>query len=109
MKVTVNLSNFRKAFEDCNRSSHFSYEGLEILFDWLEELEQCSGVQEELDVIGLCCDFAEATPIEIAKDYAIDINGLDDDDTYLSVKDYLESEGVYLGLTDAGSIVYRQH
>jgi len=36
-----------------NRKTNFSYEGLEILFEYLEELEESTGEEIELDVIAL--------------------------------------------------------
>lgn len=111
MKTTISLSDFRDAFHNMDRASHFSYDGLELLFDWLEELETCSGVEEELDVIALCCDFAEASHTEIARDYNIDISEHQGDDTaeHNAVVAYLEEEGYFIGTTDLGMIVYRQH
>jgi len=48
----------RDAFKELDRDN-FSYEGLGALYDWLIDLEEDIGVDQELDVIGLCCDFAE--------------------------------------------------
>jgi hypothetical protein len=56
---TVDLYDFRRAFTDYNRANNFSYEGLNALFDWLEELAEDTGVPYELDVIALCCEFTE--------------------------------------------------
>ena len=89
-----------------NRSEQFTYEGLEVLFDYLTDLEFCEE-ESELDVIGLCCDFAEGEPVEIARDYRIDIEGLEDDDLFDTVREYLEDQGVLVGETDT-TIVYRQ-
>jgi len=44
MKQTINLYQFRDAFRDCSRKDNFSYEGLESLFNWFEELDSnCCG------------------------------------------------------------------
>ena len=59
MKRTVNKSEFRDAFRDYGRDGNFSYEGLGALFNHLEEYEDDTGEELELDVIGLCCDFSE--------------------------------------------------
>jgi len=56
MYQTVNLHDFRKAFQEI-RPNNFSYEGLEVLFNYLEEMEP----QYALDVIAVCCDFSECT------------------------------------------------
>lgn len=58
MKTTVSLYEFREAFRKI-RPNNFSYEGLEALFDFLEQLEEDTGQEMELDVIAICCDFSE--------------------------------------------------
>ena len=56
---TLDIYDFRRAFADYNRANQFSYEGLDALFDWLEELAEDTGTPYELDVIALCCEFTE--------------------------------------------------
>ena len=84
MKQTVNLYDFRDAFNRMDRADAFSYEGLEILFNGLEELEDDTGEEMELDVIALCCDFSEMTLNEIIQAYPdlFDDDRLEDDDAY---------------------------
>jgi hypothetical protein len=113
MKTTVNVHTFREAFNRMGRGDQFSYQGLEVLFDYLTELEHCEE-EYELDVIGLCCDFAEADAQTIADDYRIDLSeleGLDEDEKEGALKsiviEYLEDEGVLVGDT-IQTIVYRQ-
>jgi len=114
MKTTVNVYDFRDAFYRMGRGDQFSYEGLRVLFDYLEEIELGGTEEMELDVIGLCCDFAESTARDIADDYSIDLSeseGLDDDEIEGAIKsiviEYLEDEGVFVGDT-LDSIIYRQ-
>jgi hypothetical protein len=109
MKTTISVYDFRDAFQKAGRQSQFSYDGLSTLFYYLEQLEEDTGEEYELDVIALCCEFAEEDPKEIAKNYNIDIDGLDDDEIAEKVRDELEDEGVYIGHTDLGNIVYRQY
>lgn len=59
MIQTVNLHDFRKAFQAAGRGEQFTYKGLGVLFDYLEQLEYDTGSSIDLDVIGLCCDYAE--------------------------------------------------
>ncbi|WP_288985317.1 hypothetical protein [uncultured Flavobacterium sp.] len=59
MKQTIYLNDFRDAFHDCGRKENFSYNGLEALYDFLTEIEEGSGIEQELDVIAICCDFTE--------------------------------------------------
>ena len=59
MKQTVSLNDFRDAFRAYDRLDNFSYDGLGALFEYLEELEEDTGEEMELDVIAICCDFSE--------------------------------------------------
>ena len=73
MKQTVNSYDFVEAFTRCNRQEQFSRAGLFALFDYLEEYEDSTGEEIELDVIALCCDFAEySTALEAAKEYGFE-------------------------------------
>ena len=66
---TVDESLFHGAFHDMGRAKQFSYEGRAALFDWLEEYSEGQGEPFELDVIALCCDFAEYTHAELRAEY----------------------------------------
>lgn len=107
MKTSVYLSDFRDAFRAMGRDDQFSYEGLEILFDFLEEMEQGTGEEYELDVIALCCEFYESSPEEAAENYGLDLSDCDDDEERMqSVLDYLNEHTMVAGNTD-GSIIYQ--
>ena len=58
MKIVINEHAFVDAFMKC-RPNQFTYEGLTALFEHLEEFEDATGEEIELDVIGLCCDYCE--------------------------------------------------
>ena len=58
MKQTVTETMFIDAFQAI-RPQNFSIAGLRALFAHLEEVEEDTGEEMELDVIALCCDFAE--------------------------------------------------
>lgn len=69
IKTNVTLHDFRDAFASFNRDN-FSYAGLEALFNYIEEIDDSCGTEMELDVIGLCCEFAEyKNLIEFQQDY----------------------------------------
>ena len=59
MKTTVSCYDFARAFEQAGRNDQFSRPALMALFDYLEEMENDTGTETELDVIALCCDFSE--------------------------------------------------
>lgn len=108
MKTTVFVYDFRDAFIKAGRKDQFSYDGLGILYDYLTDFEDSTGEEMELDVIAICCEYAEEDPRCIAENYSIDIEGLDDDELAETVRDHLEDEGVYIGHTDLGMIIYQQ-
>jgi len=69
MKQTITKSMFRDAFHHANRADNFSYEGLGHIFDYLEEYEESTGEQIELDVIAICCDFNEEPIADVLENY----------------------------------------
>lgn len=69
MKQTVSEFMFRDAFMRI-RPDNFSYEGLGAMFEYFEQLEDDLGEEMELDVIAICCDYAEYTFQEAKEEYA---------------------------------------
>ena len=66
MKQDVTRSDF------CNNKrlrENFSYEGLMELYDYLESVGNDDGDEYNLDVIELCCDFAEGEIVEVLESY----------------------------------------
>ena len=107
MKTTVSLYDFREAFRACGRAEQFSHEGLEVLFDYLEQYEDDTGEELELDVVALCCDFYEDTVESIAANYSIDLTECEDEDEKAeAVREYLEANGAVVGAV-TGGFVYR--
>lgn len=119
MKITIsNVYRFSDAFHNAGRASQFSYEGLELLFDYLEEADP----EYELDVVALCCYYSEDSVADIARDYSIDLtecsDGMDEASAYgleqiakaqlACVIDYLNDNGAVVGVTPSGLIVYAQ-
>ena len=102
MKQTINLSQFRQAFHDMGRGEQFSYEALEVIYDYFEEFDS----NYELDVISICCEFAEMSLNEIIEAYNIDITY--DDNIYSQVLDYLSNNSIYLGDTPQSTLVFAQ-
>jgi len=60
------------------REDQFSYEGKKALFEYLEQLSDDCGIEIELDVIALCCEYSEYSDLEeIQEDYT-NIESLED-------------------------------
>ena len=109
MYITIDsASQFRDEFNRAGRGNQFSYEGLGLLFEYLEEVDP----QYDLDVVALCCDYTESTPAEIARDYSINLNDVDpEDDDYAEqcaavVIEHVTEQGALVGVTSTGAIVY---
>jgi hypothetical protein len=74
MKEHVTFSQFVDRFNDYGGGEQFSYAGLQALFDYLEEYEQNTGEEIELDVIALCCEFSESESVlDCATEYGFDV------------------------------------
>ena len=99
MYQTINKSQFRDAFHAMGRGDQFTYDGLGMLFDYLDG-------DHELDVIAICCAFSEDMPAYIADQYDIDVEDMSDGETLDAVLDYLSEKTQLIGVTDAGAVVY---
>lgn len=58
MKQTIDFSQFCDSFWDTYKNN-FSYEGKRALFDYLENYEEETGEEIELDIVAICCDYTE--------------------------------------------------
>lgn len=105
----VDFHQFHQAFIDARREDQFSYVGLEILFNYLEDLSEDIGEPIELDVITLCCDYAENHYSVIAEDYGIDLSEVEGDESeeLEIVLEYLNENTSVCGYDEeTGNIVY---
>lgn len=108
MKQTINECDFHDAFRTMDRLENFTHEGRTALFDWLEELEQDTGQEIELDVIALCCEFEQGHWQDIADNYVIDLSDYkDDEEKEQAVLSYLEDNTQVIASLDDGSILYQ--
>lgn len=106
MKQTVYLSDFRDAFARMDRGGQFSYEALELIYDYLEEIDpDC-----ELDVIAICCDFDEMHYSDVIGTYDTDLldTDLDTEEEQIEfVRKYLEENTSIIGEPSYGTFVFR--
>lgn len=103
---TVNLYEFRETFRRMDRQDQFSYEGLEVLFDYLDNLSDDIGEPIELDVVALCCDYAESSIEELIEQYDIDVSDADGDEDEIKsiVEEYLQDNTSVCGETADGFV-----
>ena len=90
MYQQIDEYDFVKAFEEI-RPNNFSRAGLFALYDYLEQYEEDTGKQIELDVIAICCEYAEYESLEeFQEDYGDDYQSIDEIEqvtTVISVDD----------------------
>ena len=108
MIKTISIYDFRDAFKAAGRGAQFSYDGLEVIFDYIESYESDAGEQVELDVISICCEWAEDNYASVAEQYDIDIDGLDEDDAIAAVLEHLEENTARAASVNDTDIVYVQ-
>jgi len=84
----VDFGDFYNAFLYMHRGDQYSYEGLRALFNHLEEYAESSETPLELDVIAICCEFAELEVKHIEREtgYA-DVEELEADRLVIHVDD----------------------
>ena len=102
-----NVYQFREAFRVAGRMDQFSYEGLEVLFDYLDNLSEDTGEPIELDVVALCCDYYESSIQELIDNYDIDVSEVDEDDPdsiVEVVREYLEDNTSVCGEVSDGFV-----
>ena len=77
MIQTINEYQFADAFHKAGRGNQFSHEGLKALYDDLELYAESSGDPIELDVIALCCEYAEYESLkDFQEDYGEDYESI---------------------------------
>ena len=108
MKQTVNSSAFHDAFVNYGRTDNFSYDALDLLFDYFESIESDIGEEIELDVIAICCDYTEDSLEDVIANYSIDVSECEDDEAsqIVIVTDYLNENTSLIGVTSDNTFVY---
>lgn len=97
MKQSITFSQFVDAFHAYDRYDSFGYDGLRVIFDYLESYEQDTGEEIELDVIAICCDYNMMTVEDIVKGYEIDLSDVDAQDVEEYVLNYLNETTQIVG------------
>ena len=97
MFSTLGFSDFYDGFS--SRRENFSYDGLRVLFDYFENLEDDTGEKIEFDPIAICCEYSEFTIEEFNQNYDTEFDTLDE------IQDYVNENSIVVGLTE-NSIVF---
>lgn len=102
MYTKVTRSSFIDTFlqSDTYKNS-FSYEGLDALFDYLEDYEDSCDTKIEFDMVALCCEFSEYSS---AKDACIIISNEEFEDNE-SALDYLRDNTSVIEIEGSEGII----
>ncbi len=101
MKTTVNFSDFVDGFQKIGRGDQFSCDGLKLIFDYLESLEE-DGEEIEFDPIDICCTYTENTLDEFNSDYGTKFSSIEE------IEEYLDQHTFVVGRTK-DSIVFENY
>ena len=80
VKGIHNSDEFRRAFEYMGRADQYSPNGFRALYQFLLDLEDEQGFEDELDPIGICCDFTEYEDLTEALESCDDLSDYTDED-----------------------------
>jgi len=90
----VSIYDFRDRFLSSDTyKGNFTYEGLNALYNYLEELEESTGEPIEFDMIGLCCEYSEYENIEELQANYSDIKSMEELEDKTQVIKIEDSEG----------------
>ena len=109
--LSVNESLFIDMFRKYNRIDNFTYQGLQELFSYLDNLADDIGEPIELDVIGLCCEFYESDAQDIVNDYKSELEDMLNNEYYgedidAIVSEYLQDNGLLIAGYDVNGVMH---
>ena len=89
--IRINFNDFQSEFE-AHEKDNFSYEALEELFNYYNDLSEDIGEDWELDVVGICCEWNEMDKEEILRQYShhIDDEEAEEGEQFGQILDYLK-------------------
>ena len=120
MKTTLNTSDIARALKS-DENAAWSWNGAKALAEYLEEYEESTGEEMELDIVAIRCDFSEYESLESWASYyfrnqadAVDKLGLtlgmdgsideDSDEIDDMIRSYIQDHGQLIEF-DGGVIV----
>ena len=96
MYTRITLNDFRETFRVLERNNNFSYEGMKVLYDYLEDYEDSTDEMVEFDCIALCCEYTESTIKEALEAYGLKtLEELEDNTTVLKVSELSDDVIIY--------------
>ena len=101
MKMTLSLYDFRTEWARSSRKDSFSYNGLELLYDHLEETDP----DYDLDIVELDSSWTEAGIDQILNDYDLGIDSKIENASERALE-ALNDKTIALGITSEDTIVF---
>lgn len=102
---TVTESSFRDAFRHI-RPDQFSHEALRALYDYLDDYSDTTEEPVELDVIAICCEWAEYnSATEAADEHGFAPDGGDEDGIETAALEWLQDRTAALELPSGGVVI----
>lgn len=111
MKKTINSHDFHDAFFAAGRDKQFTHDAREALFEHLKEMEKETGTETELDVVELCCEFAEyASAKDAADEYGFEPTDHDADGETLNEEalEWLRDRTQVIEITGETGVIIQQ-
>lgn len=96
MKRIIDESLFIQAFEDYHRVEEFGYDGLSALFHYLTAMEEDCDIEIELDVVALCCEYAQYDSIDDVLEEHDDISDITELQEHTMTIEYGETNKVII-------------
>lgn len=110
MLVTTinNAYQLEQLFKECGRENHFSYEGFNALYDYLDKYSDEVGEDFKVNVIAICCDFTEYSDWEkLYNDHSYSYNNksksfeeLEEDNELDVFKEWVQDRTTVIEVTD---------
>ena len=95
-------------FESEMDEGYYSREGLEKLFNFLDQLDEECGQQTEFDPISIRCEYYEESVEDILMSYYIGFDeDADEDDKIEAVRRYLDYNTTLVAVLKNGNFLYR--
>jgi hypothetical protein len=93
MKKTLNTSEGINCLLR-DRYATWSYKGAKAIVEHLEQIEEETGEEMEMDVVAIRCDWAEYESLEAwAEEYGFQPDGEDEEEREDSIRNYIELHG----------------
>jgi len=110
MPIVAPINSHHDLYEEFklyNRHEQFSFKGFAALFNYLEQYSEDTGEPLVLDVVGICCEWAEEHYLTVAVNYNIDLSDCaDKDEAIEAVSDYL-NENTFCTSVGDGVFLYQ--